>query len=149
MALCCSHGLVTSDLKIRCEVRRLWRCLAVASVDHRYMMHACVFDINTLFLRTSKFWLRLNCSYFFLRLSVKLFLNCSCSIDSLIVLLICRTCFLCDLFCVLKSLFAVVFADVTGIRIMNTFLGADHSTSEGGGGGVGDFEKKYPASAYA
>ena len=31
-------------------------------------------------------------------------------------------------------------------------LGADHSTSEeggGGGGGVGDFEKKYPASAYA
>ena len=27
-------------------------------------------------------------------------------------------------------------------------LGADHSTSEGGGGG-GDFEKKYPASAYA
>ena len=28
-------------------------------------------------------------------------------------------------------------------------LGADHLTSEGGGGGVGDFEKKYPASAYA
>ena len=29
-------------------------------------------------------------------------------------------------------------------------LGANHLTSEGGGGGgVGDFEKKYPASAYA
>ena len=24
MALCCSHGLVTFDLKIRCEVRRLY-----------------------------------------------------------------------------------------------------------------------------
>ena len=26
-------------------------------------------------------------------------------------------------------------------------LGADHLTLEGGGGGVGDFEKKFPASA--
>ena len=38
MALCCSHGLVAFDLKSRCEVRRLWRRVAVASVDHRYMI---------------------------------------------------------------------------------------------------------------
>ena len=46
---------------------------------------------------------------------------------SLIVLLICRTCFLCDLLCVCvsKSLFAVVFADVTGIHIMDIFLGGN------------------------
>ena len=43
MPLCCSHGLVTFDLKIRCEVRRLWRLVAVGSVDHPYMMHECVF----------------------------------------------------------------------------------------------------------
>ena len=30
-------GLVAPDLKIRCEARRLWRCVAVASVDHRYI----------------------------------------------------------------------------------------------------------------
>ena len=42
MALCCSHGLVTFDLKIRCEVRRLSRRVLVASVEHRYMMHCCV-----------------------------------------------------------------------------------------------------------
>ena len=35
MALCCSHGLVTFDLKIR--------CVAVASVDHPHMMYGCVF----------------------------------------------------------------------------------------------------------
>ena len=28
MALCCLQGLVTFDLKIRCEVRRLWRLVA-------------------------------------------------------------------------------------------------------------------------
>ena len=43
MALCCSHGLVTFDLKIRCEVRRLWRRVAVASVDHPYIIYGCVF----------------------------------------------------------------------------------------------------------
>ena len=31
------------DLKIRCEVGRLWRRVAVASVDHPYMMYGCVF----------------------------------------------------------------------------------------------------------
>ena len=34
MALCCSHGLVTFDLKIRCEVGRSWRCVAVGSGEH-------------------------------------------------------------------------------------------------------------------
>ena len=43
MALCCSHGLVTFDLKIRGEVRRLRRRVATASVDHRYMMYGRVF----------------------------------------------------------------------------------------------------------
>ena len=38
-----SHMVVTFDLKIRCEVRRLWRRVAVASVDHRDMMWGCVF----------------------------------------------------------------------------------------------------------
>ena len=31
MALCCSHGLVTFDLKIRCEARCFWRRVAVVS----------------------------------------------------------------------------------------------------------------------
>ena len=35
--------LVTFDLKVRCEVRRLWRRVAVASVDYPYMMYGCVF----------------------------------------------------------------------------------------------------------
>ena len=48
LVLCCSHGLVTFDLKIRCEVRRLWRRVAVSRVavslvDHPYMMYGCVF----------------------------------------------------------------------------------------------------------
>ena len=43
IALCCSHGLETSDLKIKCEVRRLWSRVTVASVDHRYVMYGCVF----------------------------------------------------------------------------------------------------------
>ena len=43
MASCCSHGLVTFDLKIRCEVWRLWCRVAVASVDHPFMMYGCVF----------------------------------------------------------------------------------------------------------
>ena len=43
MALCCSHGLETFDLKIKCEVRRLWRRVAVASVDHPCIMYGCVF----------------------------------------------------------------------------------------------------------
>ena len=33
-----SHGLVTFDLKVRRQVRRLWRRVAVASVEHPYMM---------------------------------------------------------------------------------------------------------------
>ena len=56
---------------------------------------------------------------------IKLFLNCSCSIYvwmSLIVLLIYCACFFYDLFSVLKSLFAVVFADVTGIGIMDILM---------------------------
>ena len=43
MALCCSHGLVTFYLKISCEVRGLWRLVAVGLVDHPYMMYECVF----------------------------------------------------------------------------------------------------------
>ena len=37
------YGLVTFDLKIGCEVRRLWRRVAVGSVDHPYIMYGCVF----------------------------------------------------------------------------------------------------------
>ena len=43
MALCCLHDLVTFDLKISSKVRRLWRRVAVASVDHPYMTYGCVF----------------------------------------------------------------------------------------------------------
>ena len=43
MALCCSHGLVTFDLKIRCEVQRSWHRVTVALVDHSYMMYGCEF----------------------------------------------------------------------------------------------------------
>ena len=43
MALCCSHGLVTFDLKIRCEVQCLWHRVAVGSVDHPYMMYGCFY----------------------------------------------------------------------------------------------------------
>ena len=41
----CSHGLVTFELKVRCQVRRLWRRVAVASVDHPYRMYGCVLFI--------------------------------------------------------------------------------------------------------
>ena len=39
-----------------------------------------------------------------------------------------------------------MFSDMTrhSTKGLVVSLGADHSTSEGGGGGVGDFEKKYP-----
>ena len=43
MALCCSHGLVTFDLKIRCKVRHLWHRVAVALVGHPYMMEKFIF----------------------------------------------------------------------------------------------------------
>ena len=44
MDLCCSHGLMTFDLKIRCEVRRLWRRVAVASMGPPiYDVWMCVF----------------------------------------------------------------------------------------------------------
>ena len=59
------------DLKIRCKVlRRLWRRVAVSSVDHP-CIDVC-FYINRRFfsIATSKFWLRLNCSYFFLAIIV-------------------------------------------------------------------------------
>ena len=63
---------------------------------------------------------------FLFAISVKLFINCFCSIDV-------SYCFdhlsyvfsLGFVLCVLKSLFAVMFADVTGIRIMDTFLGGN------------------------
>ena len=51
MALCCSHGLVTFDLKIRCEVLHLWRRVAVGLVHQPYMIYGCVFLCKwTLFL---------------------------------------------------------------------------------------------------
>ena len=95
-------------------------------ITHMWCMDVC-FDINRrFFIRTSKYWLRLNCSYFFCDYRVKLFLNCSCSID----VFYCFAHLLCVfslwfVLRVLKSLFALVFADVTGIRMMDTFLGGN------------------------
>ena len=45
MALCCSHGLVTFDLKIRCEVWRLWRAwqLDRSTTIYDVWMCGCVF----------------------------------------------------------------------------------------------------------
>ena len=55
----CLHGLVTSDLKVRCQPPRLWCRLALGSVDHPYDVCRCVYVKYTLFfIRTSKFWLR-------------------------------------------------------------------------------------------
>ena len=42
-SLMLSPGLVTFDLKIRCKVWRLWCGVAVAMVDHPYMMYGCMF----------------------------------------------------------------------------------------------------------
>ena len=68
-------------LKVRCQVRRLWRHVAVASVDHPYIMYIynVCFYINRRFVyNNEKIWPRLSCSYFFLAIIV---LNCSCSIN--------------------------------------------------------------------
>ena len=50
MALCCLHGLVTLDLKIKSNIGNIdnigtafGRRLAVGSVNHPYMMYGCVF----------------------------------------------------------------------------------------------------------
>ena len=65
---------MTFDLKIRCEVWRLWRRVAVGSVDHPYKwcMDVCFYINRRFFIRTSKFV----CNY-----TVKLYLNCSFSMD--------------------------------------------------------------------
>ena len=78
MALCCSHGLVTFDLKIRCEIRRLWRLVAVGSVD------AFLYER-----------VKFVCNY-----TVNLFLNFSCSIDVSYFFAYLLCVFFCDLFSV-------------------------------------------------